>query len=167
VAFRKAILAGALGALGWEAAARLLVWLGLPFFDLVRTLGTMVFGRETAFWQWWLAGMLMHALVGAIWANFYAYFFWSAFDRSPIWQGILFSLLPTLLAGLIMIPQMDFMNPFVLGGKQHPNGFFAVGIGWGGPAGVVAGHLIYGTILGAIYTKPTGYSAGRRISVYE
>jgi hypothetical protein len=38
VAFGKAIVAGALGALAWEALARLLIFLGIPLFDLVFTL---------------------------------------------------------------------------------------------------------------------------------
>jgi hypothetical protein len=165
VAFRKAILAGVLGAMGWEIVARLLIWSGLPLFDLVYVLGTMVFGRETVFWQWWTAGMLMHALVGAIWAIFYAYFFWSAFDYPPVLQGILFSFLPAVLAGLIMIPQMDYMHPMVIENELRRNGFFAAGTGWGGPAGVVLGHLIYGVILGGIYTKPVGYPVGRKLSL--
>jgi hypothetical protein len=166
VAYKKAIIAGVLGAAGWEAAARLLIWAGLPLFDLVYMLGSLVFGgRETVFfWQWWATGMLMHGMVGAIWAIFYAYFFWSAFDYPPVLQGILFSILPALLAGLIMIPQMDFMHPLVVGGELRRNGFFAVRLGWGGPAAVVLGHLIFGAILGGIYTKPVGYAVGRRLS---
>ena len=162
VAFKKAILAGVLGAAAWEIVVRLLIWLGLPLFDLVYTLGTMVFGRETRFWQWWAVGMLMHSMVGAIWAIFYAYFFWSAFDYPPVWQAVVFSLLPTLLAGLIMIPQMDFMHPLILNEKMPPNGLFAFGIGWGGPLTVILGHLTYAAVMGSIYTKPVGYPVGRR-----
>ncbi|MDQ3801590.1 MAG: hypothetical protein M3384_19380 [Acidobacteriota bacterium] len=166
VAYKKAITAGVSGALAWEIVARLLIWAGLPLFDLVYMLGSLVFGgRGTGFWQWWTAGMLMHGMVGAIWAIFYAYFFWSAFDYPPVAQGVLFSILPALLAGLIMIPQMDFMHPAVVEGELPRNGFFAVRLGLGGPAGVVLGHLIYGAILGGIYTKPVGYRVGRRLSL--
>lgn len=165
VAFRKAIFAGVSGALGWEVAARLLIWSGMPLFDLVYVLGTAVFsGGETVFWQWWTIGMLMHAMVGAIWAIFYAYFFWSAFDYPPVAQGILFAVLPALLAGLIMIPQMDFMHPLVVRGELRRNGFFAFRLGWGGPAAVALGHLIFGAVLGCLYTKPVGYRVGRRLS---
>lgn len=163
VAYKKAILAGIAGAAAWEIAARLLIWAGLPLFDLVYVLGTMVFGREAAFWQWWTTGILMHALVGAVWAIFYAYFFWSAFDYQPVVQGILFAILPAVLAGMIMIPQMDFMNPLVVAGESPRNGFFAAGIGWGGPFAVALGHLIYGAVLGGVYTRPVGYPVGRRL----
>ena len=82
VAFKKAILAGAFGALAWEIVVRFLVWLGLPLFDLVYVLGTMFFGSEVPFWQWWIIGMALHATFGAIWAIFYAYFFCSMFYHS-------------------------------------------------------------------------------------
>jgi hypothetical protein len=166
VAFKKAILAGVCGAAAWEIGARLLIWLGLPLFDLVYLLGTMVFERRPEFWKWWTVGMAMHAMVGAIWTIFYAYSFWSMFDVPPFLQGIIFSLLPTLLAGLIMIPQIDFMNALVLSGEMPKQSFFAVGIGWGGPAAILLGHLIYGAVMGAIYTNPVGYAVGTKAVRY-
>lgn len=42
--------------------------------------------------------MLMHAAVGALWAVFYAYFFWSMLDWRPTARGLVFSLLPSALA---------------------------------------------------------------------
>jgi hypothetical protein len=162
VAFGKAVLAGALGAFAWEAAARPLIWLGAPIFDLVRVLGTMVVGGKTEAWQWWVVGIVMHGLVGAIWAIFYAYFFWSMFDFPPFLQGMFFSLLPALLAGSVMIPQMDFMHALVQDGSMQKLSFFAIGIGWLGPLSVVFGHFVYGVVLGSIYTKPVGYPVGRR-----
>src|SRR5437870_18466 len=102
VAFKKAILAGAAGAIVWEIVLRLLIITGLPFFDLIKTLGTLAFPEGRA-WQWWPMGMLMHAAVGAIWAIFYAYFFWSVCHYRPTVQGIIFSLGPACLAGLAMV----------------------------------------------------------------
>ncbi|HEX5885338.1 MAG TPA: hypothetical protein VFY67_12430 [Pyrinomonadaceae bacterium] len=165
VAFGKAILAGAAGALAWEVVVRALIGLGLPLFDLVFTLGTMVLGQVGP-WFWWPAGMALHATVGAIWAIFYAYFFWSTYDWSPTVQGLVFSLGPAVLAGLIMVPQMGLMNPLMLNGTLRPPGVFATTLGWGGPAGIVLGHLIYGIVMGSIYVKPVGYRVGRRIVPY-
>ena len=165
VAFRKAILAGAAGALAWEIVVRALILLGLPLFDLVFTLGTMVAG-EVAPWQWWPIGMAIHAGVGAIWAIFYAYFFWSTYDWPPIAQGLLFSLGPAVLAGLIMVPQMRFMHPLMLDGRLPQTEVFAVNLGWGGPTGILLGHLIYGAVMGSLYVRPVGYRVGRRILPY-
>ena len=165
VAFGKAILAGAVGALAWEAVVRVLILLGLPVFDLVFTLGTMVLGQVEP-WLWWPAGMALHATVGAIWAIFYAYFFWSTYDWSPTVQGLVFSLGPAVLAGLIMVPQMGFMHALMLNGTLRSPGVFAIQLGWGGPGGILLGHLIYGIAMGSIYVKPVGYRVGRRIVPY-
>jgi hypothetical protein len=117
-------------------------------------------------WVWWPVGMAMHATVGAIWAIFYAYFFWSTFDLRPVVQGLLFSLGPAVLAGLIMVPQMNFMHTLILEGTLPPTGLFAVKLGWGGPAGIVLGHLVYGAVMGGLYVKPVGYKVGRRVLPY-
>jgi hypothetical protein len=74
VAYSKAILAGMAGALAWEIVTRLLIWAGVPFFDLVMRLRTLVLPHAQV-WQAWLAGMALHLMISAIWAVFYAYFF--------------------------------------------------------------------------------------------
>jgi hypothetical protein len=155
VAFGKAIVAGATGALAWELVARVLIAFGAPVFDLVYLLGTMIFGPVNP-WKWWPAGMAVHAAVGAIWAIFYAYFFWSDFNWSPTMQGVVFSLGPAILAGLIMVPQMGFMHVMILQGHLTHPGIFAYRLGWGGPAGILLGHLIYGITMGSLYTRPVG-----------
>lgn len=162
VAFKKACTGGAAGALAWELAARVLLLLGLPVFDLVRVLGTLAVGPERPFPVWWAVGLILHLAVGAVWAVFYAYFFWSTFDLSPYLQGIVFSLFPALLAGLIMVPQMDLM----LDGEMSGFGPFAYQIGWGGPALLIGGHLIYGAVMGSMYKRPVGYPVGQRIASY-
>lgn len=158
VAFKKAIFAGVAGAVAWEVAVRIGVFMDLPLFDLVRELGMLILGAHARCWEWWPAGMAMHAVVGAIWAVFYAYFFWSLHQMRPVLQGMVFSLLPAVLAGLIMVPQMDLMldaeAPMMLG-------VFARGLGWYGPLTIVAGHLIYGAVMGSVYVRPVGYAVGR------
>jgi hypothetical protein len=161
VAFRKALLAGASGALAWEAVVRALLLAGVPLFDIVRLLGTMMLGSVPAA-LWWPAGMALHAAVGAIWAVFYAYFFWSTLDWPPAAQGAAFALLPTLLAGLVMVPQIGTMHPLVLEGRLHAPALFAFDEGWGGPAGLALGHLAYGLVLGQLYTHPVGCRVRRR-----
>src|SRR5438105_583048 len=87
VAFSKAILAGVLGALAWEAVARALILLGVPLVDIIQMLGTAVWSQSPS-QIWWPTGMLLHAGIGAIWAIFYAYFFWSELPLKPIYQGL-------------------------------------------------------------------------------
>ncbi len=155
VAFKKAILAGAAGAIAWEAAILILAFVGVPIFDMVRELGTLVFpgGRPM---EWWPAGIAAHALVGAGWALFYAYFFWARFRWRPAVQGLVFAAIPALLAILIVVPQLQLMHlpenavrldwHWYLGGLEQTK-----------LAGLLIGHVVFGLTIGSIYTHPVGY----------
>jgi hypothetical protein len=157
VAFGKAIFAGAMGALAWELCVRLLIGLGIPLFDITRTLGTAIAPQA-----WWPVGLMMHVGVGAIWTIFYCYFFWSTLRAPPALQGLVFAILPTILAGVVMVPQIGWMHPWVLSGRLPFPGFFAANLGGGGPVGVVLGHAVFGLTMGAIYTHPVGYRTGTK-----
>jgi beta-glucosidase/6-phospho-beta-glucosidase/beta-galactosidase len=162
VAFPKAILAGAAGALAWEIAVRLLGLLGIPSFDIVRELGTLPFPNGSAA-QWWPTGMAAHALVGAAWALFYAYFFWARVDWPPPLQGLAFAALPATLAALIVYPQLQLMhlrqNIALLDWRMFLGGLEETRLG-----GLLLGHALFGLTVGAIYTHPVGYSVTRRPS---
>ena len=159
VSLRKATLAGVAGAAAWDIAARGAQLAGIETFDIVHQLGTLMFpGGPTL--AWWAAGMLTHALVGAIWAVFYAYFFWSSFDLPPVAQGLAFALVPTLLALLIAYPQLQLMHVDARTAPFDPVAMVAAA-GWHEVAGLLAGHLIYGAVLGALYTHPVGRPAAR------
>ena len=160
VAYTKAVLAGMAGAIAWEIVARLLIWAGVPFFDLVMTLGTLVLPHAPA-WEAWLAGMTVHLLVGAIWAVFYAYFFWSVLPLRPSLQGLVFAFVPMPLAIFIMHPQFDLMHPLVQSGEISSSGLFGLGGGAHEPLSIAVGHLIWGTVLGLLYTRPVGLPANR------
>ena len=69
VALPKAALAGVVAAFAWEATLRALAAAGLPLFDIVRGLGTLVF-PDGPLLAWWSVGMAAHAMVGALWAIF-------------------------------------------------------------------------------------------------
>ena len=159
VAFRKAILAGAAGALVWEAAIRILAIAGAPVFDLVRELGTLPFPDRPAF-EWWPAGMAAHAVVGAAWALFYAYFFWGRFRWPPPVQGLVFAALPALLAIFIVIPQLQLMHlpadVVRLDWHSYLSGMEPTKLG-----ALLLGHALFGLTIGAIYTHPVGYRADR------
>jgi beta-glucosidase/6-phospho-beta-glucosidase/beta-galactosidase len=159
VAFAKAVMAGAAGALAWEAVFRPFLSIGIPLFDLPAALGGVA-GLQGAP-AWWAAGLAVHLMVGAIWAIFYAYLFWSTFDWRPAVQGLVFAIIPMLLAGLIMVPQIGLMHPMQINGRIVYPGIFAWRLGWGGPVGIVLGHAIFGLVMGAIYVRPVGYAVGR------
>jgi beta-glucosidase/6-phospho-beta-glucosidase/beta-galactosidase len=155
VAYRKALAAGMAGAVAWELAARPLILAGVPFADLVHLLGTVVL-PDAGPAGWWLAGMAIHLVVGALWAVFYAYFFWALLPWRPALQGLVFSFVPMPLAIFAMRPQLELMNPLVQQGLLPFSGLFGTDGGWAGPLSLAAGHLIWGATLGACYTRPVG-----------
>src|SRR5205823_8913142 len=148
---------GAAGALVWEAAVRLLALLGLPMFNLVRELGTLLFRHGSAA-LWWPAGMIAHASAGAAWALFYAYFFWARFRWPPALQGLAFAALPAVLAIMIVVPQLQLMHlhqqDVQLDWRSILTGLEPAKLG-----SLLLGHALFGLTGGAIYTHPVGYPA--------
>lgn len=160
VSYWKAVYAGVAGALAWEAVARLLIWLGLPMFDMVRLLGTL-FADTCQPTLWWPLGLLLHAGIGALWATFYAYFFWSMLNRPPAVQGLAFAAIPGVLAVLIIRPQLELMHmPDV--SEVGYSGMFGLSGDWQAPVGILLGHAIYGLVMGALYMRPVGAPVGKR-----
>jgi beta-glucosidase/6-phospho-beta-glucosidase/beta-galactosidase len=160
VAYRKAVLAGVAGAGAWEIMARALAWAGVPLFDIVGTLGMVVLPHAGA-WASWAVGLLLHLVVGAIWAVFYAYFAWSVLPLRPVLQGLAFAFVPMPLAMFVMHPQLDLMNPLVQAGIMPSSGLFGLSGGIHEPVSIALGHLLWGAILGLVYTHPVGFPADR------
>jgi beta-glucosidase/6-phospho-beta-glucosidase/beta-galactosidase len=159
VALRKAALAGAAGALAWEAAARGPILAGVPLFDIVRSLGTLAFPDGPAP-AWWAAGLAAHIFVGICWALVYAFFFWARYDWRPPLQGLAFSLVPATLALLVAGPQLDLMHLDTSIVDLTPARLLP-DLGAGHLSGLLIGHAIFGLTVGALYTRPVGYAADR------
>jgi beta-glucosidase/6-phospho-beta-glucosidase/beta-galactosidase len=159
VSFRKAILAGIAGALVWEAVLRLLAFAGWHSFDIVRELGMLAFPHGVPA-LWWPAGLAAHAVVGAAWALFYAYFFWARFRWPPVLQGLAFAALPAALAAFVIMPQMHMMHLHEQVARLDW-GSFLVTLDPNIAGGLILGHALFGLTVGAIYTHPVGYLAAR------
>jgi beta-glucosidase/6-phospho-beta-glucosidase/beta-galactosidase len=159
VAFRKAVAAGAAGAIAWEAAARALILSDVPLFDIVRTLGTLIV-PDGPWPAWWVTGMAAHMGVGVCWALVYAYFFWARYDWPPWLQGLAFAAVPALLALLIAGPQLALMHS---SGQivQLSTALILPELSARHIGGLLLGHVIFGLTIGAIYTHPVGYRADR------
>ena len=155
VSFRKAILAGAAGALVWEAVVRSVALVGVPVFDLVQELGTLPFPNGSPA-QWWPVGAAAHLVIGAAWALFYAYFVWARFRWPPPLQGLAFALIPAVLATFIVIPQLNLMH-LDQAIVQVNWKTFLIGLDATTLATVLLGHAAFGLTVGALYTQPVGY----------
>ena len=163
VALRKAILAGIAGALAWEAVMRALAFLGVPLFDIVRILGTLA-GSEESTLAWWAIGMTAHMLVGICWAVFYAYFMWARLDWPPALQGLLFAVLPAVLAIFLVSPQFRLMH-LQADEVRLTSELLLPSLSAREIIGLLVGHAIFGLTLGALYTHPVGYAVDQRPSV--
>ena len=108
VDFTKAVTAGIAGAAAMEVVLRGFALIGLPVFDLVAELGGVI-ARQSPALQWGI-GLGAHAFVGIMWALFYAYFFWSRLKLPPPLQGLVFAVVPALLALFIVHPQLTLMQ---------------------------------------------------------
>ncbi len=161
VAFGKAVAAGMAGALVWDITARLLILAGVSFVDMVGLLGNVAVPHASAPVRW-LTGMSLHLLVGAIWAVFYAYFFWSILPLRPVYQGLVFAFVPMPLAIFIMAPQLQLMLDSAQRRPMSLAALWGLGNGWNEPLAIAAAHLIWGAVLGFMYTRPVGYPAGSR-----
>ena len=155
VALRKAAIAGVAGAFAWEAGLRGLMLAGLPTFDIVKSLGTLVAppGSPVA---WWPVGFAAHALVGICWALFYAYFFWARLKWPPPLQGLAFSLLPAVMAWLVMDPQLRLMH-LAQDEVRLSWQLIRPSLAAGDIGGLLLGHMLFGLAIGAIYTHPVGH----------
>ena len=157
VNLRKAATAGAAGALAWEAALRLAILAGLPAFDMVRELGTLVF-PDGPWWAWWSSGLAAHLAAGIAWALVYAYFFWARFDVPAMLQGLIFAFIPAVLAIFLMVPQLQLMH-LAEGIVRLEWAIFLEPLDVSTIASLLAGHMLFGATLGALYVRPAGYAA--------
>jgi beta-glucosidase/6-phospho-beta-glucosidase/beta-galactosidase len=159
VALRKAAVAGIAGALAWEAALRSAILAGVPTFDIVRELGTVVFPQGPAV-AMWAAGVGAHALVGICWAVTYAYFGWGRLRFPPAVQGLVLSAVPAVLALFIVFPQLQLIG-LASNEVQLTAAMLMPHLTGSQLAGLITGHAIFGLVVGAIYTHPVGYRADR------
>jgi uncharacterized membrane protein YagU involved in acid resistance len=94
-----------------------------------------------------LFGWLAHFMIGEILALTYAAVFLKTINAdSGIKSGALFGLIPWLAAQIMVMPMMSIIN-----GGGYFSGFFSGSILIASAS--LMGHLIYGTIVGAIYER--------------
>ena len=137
----KAIIAGAAGTLAMTIFAVMAPLMGMPEMNVPKMLSStmglpMVFG--------WGA----HFMVGIVLALVYAAVFYNRLKGCGFVKGMKFSLIPWLMAQLIVMPMMAVMNnmPFSAG---IFSGSFIMAFG------SLMGHLVYGLVLGLTFKKVT------------
>jgi beta-glucosidase/6-phospho-beta-glucosidase/beta-galactosidase len=158
VALNKAIAAGLAGAAAMELFSLFGRAAGLPTVDMVAELGALDFHGMPLLAH--VGGVLVHLAIGICWAVFYAFFFWGRFHFRPIFQGLLFALLPATLAIVVVYPELALMRVHQPMLTLDIHRFFAP-LGWATVASLLVDHALFGAALGLIYRRPVGYAAGR------
>lgn len=140
--FGRAALGGLVGTVAMTATVYTVAPMMGLHMDIAAMLGSVVGGS-------WAAGMLMHFVNGTlIFPAIYAYALTRILPGSPAVKGTLWGITLWLLAQVVVMPMMG-------GGlfSSAMGGLMAAG-------GSLVGHLLYGSILGAI----TGVAEGRRVA---
>ena len=93
-----------------------------------------------------IVGWMAHLMIGEILAiNFAAVFLNKAKKSATIFSGAIYGLIPWLAAQIMVMPMMS-----VLAGGSYASGLFSGSVIIA--AASLMGHLIYGAVLGGIYT---------------
>jgi|SRR5215813_4160638 len=134
----RAFVAGVIGACAMSLVEAWLRFMGIQIhieLYLAQILGT---GS-------WIVGFLVHLLVGGIVAMIYALVFEYVFAQGGVGAGVLLGAINTVLAG------------FIWAGFEGPGKFWSSY----GPAGIASlflVHMIYGAIVGGLYTPEHTYA---------
>lgn len=92
-----------------------------------------------------IVGWFAHFMIGIVLAITFAVVYFPNFSTSnKIKTGVMFSLIPWIMAQIMVIPMMSIMN-----GGSYFNGFFSGSIVLA--AASLMGHLLFGVVLGMIY----------------
>jgi hypothetical protein len=123
--------------------------MGMPM-DMPRMLGLMFSGPENSGMVYGL-GMVVHFMMGAIFAIIYALVFnLLGVDPSWLWGGVL-GAVHGVVAG-VSLGMMPLMHPRMGPGKELPSpGMFGKDLGTMVPMGVIMLHVVFGIVVGIIY----------------
>ncbi len=144
--------AGVIGALVLALMTDLTRVVGLIDANLTRYQGCLLLGRSEGTVPW-LAGLAMHLAMGALLAIGYAVLFAMVWREANWIAGAVLGLVHGMVAGA-GFPVLDRLNSCVRDGRIRAFGAFGRGYGWMMTAGLLAGHVVYGAVIGWLYTVP-------------
>lgn len=111
--------------------------------------GSMMTG-EVSSMAWWL-GMFSHLIISGLIGLIYAAGFEYVTHASSWLIGTGFGVIHWLIAG-VFLGMMGMMHPLMQSGKLDAPGFFAANFGMMSIIAVLVLHIIYGAVVGLIYT---------------
>ena len=154
--FGRAFLAGVIGGAAMSVGLAMGRAMGMPA-NLEMMLGTMTGSQPGA--TAWAAGFVAHIVISGLIALIYAVGFEYVTHRAGWLVGAGFGFIHAIIGGLFM-GVMPMMHPLIPGRMPAPGAFMSNM----GAMGVVAEftlHLIYGAVVGAMYTPVRGRLGAR------
>ncbi|MFU8803510.1 MAG: DUF6789 family protein [Bradymonadaceae bacterium] len=137
----KAIVAGLLGTAVMTAFMLMAPLMGMPPMNIGEMLGSMMGGITSLGW-------VMHFMIGTVLAIGYAAIFATRLPGPPAARGAIFSLIPWLMAQVVVMPMMGA-------------GFFSGSMLVAG--GSLVAHLIFGVVVGGVYGTEAKARTGRLV----
>lgn len=134
----KAVLGGLAGTAAMTALMLAAPMMGLPPMNIGRMLGSAMGGVVALGW-------MAHFVIGTVLAVVYAALFAPRLPGARPVRGALYSLLPWLMAQVVVMPLM--------GAGLFSGSMLAAG-------GSLMGHLVYGAVLGSLYGRPESEQSG-------
>ena len=125
----RAVLAGLAGTAAMTMLMLLAPTMGMPPMNIPAMLGSVMGGNVALGW-------VAHFMIGTVLALGYAAFFAGRLPGAPVLRGAIYSLIPWLMAQLIVMPMMGL-------------GLFSGSVLAAG--GSLMGHLLFGAVLGLVY----------------
>lgn len=140
----RAALAGLAGTVAMTALMLMAPMMGMPPMNIGAMLGSVMGGNVALGW-------MAHFVIGVVLALGYAATFAKRLPGAPVVRGALFSLLPWLMAQVVVMPMM--------GMGLFSGSMLAAG-------GSLMGHIVYGIVLGLVYgssASPSFAAAAARV----
>ncbi len=147
-----AILAGFIGTALMTISIYAGKLMGLSF-DMPRTIGLMFVDKDSR--SLYVVGLLVHFLIGAVFAIFYALIFWlvgatQSFIMLAAW-GTILGALHGVGIGAFMGVMPQFHPRTGPGMAIEPPGYFGRNYGIAMPMGIVVMHMIFGAVFSVVY----------------
>jgi hypothetical protein len=137
----RSIIAGLLATAAMTALMLAAPAMGMPPMNIGAMLGTVMGGSVVLGW-------LGHFMIGTALALAYAAAFATRLPGGSSLRGALYSLAPWLMAQIVVMPMMGM-------------GFFSGSMSAAG--GSLMGHLLYGVVLGMVYSVKPAPATGPRL----
>ncbi len=146
----SAFWAGLAGGVVMGIWAMMMNMVGFSQMSMANYEGCMITGNTEGTGTF-AAGMVMHLVLSVLIAFVYAFAFETIWGNATWLSGLVFGAVHWIIAGLVL-PMMDSMSTCVKRNAMTPLRMFASGYGSDAVITFLVGHLLYGAVVGWLYT---------------